>query len=351
MEVTASLLHGGRLNDRLCRGVYTMRYVPSALMLIVLAGATSARAQDWARQMFKESRHDFGTVARFAKTEFAFSFNNPYVEDVHVASVRSSCGCTSVRVEKPTLKTYETSAIVATFNTHLFYGKRGATITVTFDKPFYAEVQLQVAGVIRSDLVLDPGSVILGTVEQGHGAEAHVAVQCHSRSIGPVTVAKPSSPYLTAQITPRAQGNSLFGYDLAVSLSPDAPVGYVNETLLLNTGDGATVPLAVEGRIESAISVSPSPLFLGACEPGASATKQLIVKGAKPFRVVSAECSDPAVEVDCRAGAAAAKTLHIIPVRFTAGASSGAFQATVRLQTDAADRQPIEVPVFAKVGQ
>ncbi len=327
-----------------------MRCMHSALLLVVVTGATSVEAQDWARQMFKEFRHDFGTVARFAKTEFAFEFNNPYVEDVHVASLRSSCGCTSVRVEKPTLKTYETSAIIATFNTHLFYGKRGATITVTFDKPYYAEVQLQVAGVIRSDLVLDPGSVILGTIEQGRGAEAHVTVQCHSRSIGQVTVAKPASQYLNAQITPKAQTNSLFGYDLAVVLAPDAPVGYINETLFLNTADGTTVPLAVEGRVEPAISVSPSPLFLGSCEPGASAAKQLIVKGAKPFRIVSVESSDPAVEVECRKDAAA-KTLHILPVRFTAGTATGAFQATIRLQTDAADRKPIEVSVFGKIGQ
>lgn len=327
-----------------------MRCVHSALLLIVLTGTAPVGAQEWARQMFKESRHDFGTVARFAKTEFAFTFNNPYVEDVHVASVRSSCGCTSVRVENPTLKTYENSAIIATFNTHSFYGKRGATITVTFDKPFFAEVQLQVTGVIRSDIVLDPGSVVFGTIEQGRGAEAHVAVQCHSRSIGQVTLSKPASPYLTAQITPRAQTNSLYGYDLTVSLSPDAPVGYINETLMLNTSDGATVPLAVEGRVEPAIAVSPSPLFLGACEPGASAAKQLIVKGAKPFRIVGVECSDAAIEVDCRSGATA-KTLHIIPVRFTAGDSSGAVQATIRLQTDAADRKPLEVPVFVTVGQ
>lgn len=327
-----------------------MRCVHAALFLVVFTGATAVQAQDWARQMFRESRHDFGTVARFAKTEFAFEFNNPYVEDVHVASVRSSCGCTSVRVEKTSLKTYESSAIIATFNTHLFHGKQGATITVIFDKPYYAEVQLHVSGVIRSDLVIDPGSVVFGTIMQGLGAEAHVAVRCHNRSIGQVTVAKPVSPYLTVQITPKAQTNRLFEYDLTVCLSPEAPAGYIHETVMLNTADGATVPLAVEGRVEPAISVSPSPLFFGSCEPGGSVTKQLIVKGEKPFRIVGIESSDPAVKVECQKEAAA-KTLHIIPVRFTAGAAPRAFQATIRLQTDAADRQPIEVPVFAKVGQ
>ena len=92
---------------------------------------------------------------------------NIYLEDVHVAAVRTSCGCTSVRIANDSLKTYEKGAIVATFNTPSFLGQHGATITVTFDKPFYAEVQLHVSGYIRSDVVFDPGSVQIGDLKQG----------------------------------------------------------------------------------------------------------------------------------------------------------------------------------------
>ena len=37
-------------------------------------------------------------------------------------------------------------------------------MTVTIDKPFHAEVQLQVHGYIRTDVVVDPGQVALGLV-------------------------------------------------------------------------------------------------------------------------------------------------------------------------------------------
>ncbi len=108
--------------------------------------------QEWARKMFKVTEHDFGTCARNARAEYEFVFENLYMEDVHVAGVRTSCGCTTPSVVNPTLKTYEKGAILAHFNTDHFLGQRGATLTVTIDKPFYAEVQLHVSGYIRSDV-------------------------------------------------------------------------------------------------------------------------------------------------------------------------------------------------------
>ena len=91
---------------------------------------------------------------RGAKAEFEFVFKNEYEEDVHIASVRTSCGCTTPRITKQTLKSLESAAIVATYNTRSFYGAKSATITVVIDKPFAAEVQLTVSGYIRSDVCL-----------------------------------------------------------------------------------------------------------------------------------------------------------------------------------------------------
>ena len=67
--------------------------------------ATAVHAQQWAEKMFDAKSYDFGTIARAAKAEIAFEVTNLYLEDVHIASVRSSCGCTTPRIEKDTLKT------------------------------------------------------------------------------------------------------------------------------------------------------------------------------------------------------------------------------------------------------
>ncbi len=51
-----------------------------------------AQAQDWARDMFDHTSHDFGTVARGAKVEHRFGVQNIYLEDAHIKSARASCG-------------------------------------------------------------------------------------------------------------------------------------------------------------------------------------------------------------------------------------------------------------------
>ena len=135
--------------------------------LLFWLATNTAEAKEWARKMFQTTRHDFGTVARGAKAEFDFVFQNIYQEDIHVASVRSSCGCTSPSVTRQTLKTWQKSAIHAEFNTRSFLGEKSATITMVIDKPFPAEVQLTVRGYIRSDVVFTPGFVDFGAVESG----------------------------------------------------------------------------------------------------------------------------------------------------------------------------------------
>jgi len=99
-----------------------LRNLVIALTLAFSAGPT-ALAQDWATKMFETAKHDFGVVARGAKAEYEFVLTNPYVEDVHVAAVRVSCGCTTPRIGKETLKTYEKGAIVASINSERGAGK------------------------------------------------------------------------------------------------------------------------------------------------------------------------------------------------------------------------------------
>jgi len=48
---------------------------------IIARMVPSVSAQDWAKAMFSEARHDFGIVARGAKVEYQFTIENLYEED------------------------------------------------------------------------------------------------------------------------------------------------------------------------------------------------------------------------------------------------------------------------------
>jgi hypothetical protein len=330
------------------------RRVGVALVAIAatLLSVSSVRAQDWAKKMFKATDHDFGTVARDGKAEFSFVLENLYMEDVHIAAVRTSCNCTTPKIQKDTLKTYEKGAIVAHFNTDTYSGKRGATLTVTIDRPYYAEVQLHVGGYIRTDVMIDPGSVQLGTVDQGAAADQKVNVNYNGGSSGwKITDVKVNNPFLKVSL---AETNRYYGqanYALKVHLDEKAPAGYVNEQVMLVTNDQRSpqIPVLVEGRVEPSVSVSPAALFMGVVQPGQKVTKQLVVKSKKPFKITSVTCEDKSFEFKTPAEDVA-KTVHLVPVTFMAGEDLGKVVKTIKIETDQGEFTP-ELSAYAVISK
>ncbi len=304
-----------------------------AVAALLFAFGGPASAQEWARKMFQASQHDFGTVARGAKAEFEFALQNIYEEEVHIASVRTSCGCTTPRIVKDTLKTWEKGAIVAEFNTRSFIGSRSATLTVIIDRPYYAEVQLTVQGYIRSDVVFTPGAIEFGTVNQGTPAQQKVNVTYAGRTDWQIVDVLSANPNFEVELTEGQRGNGRVSYDMTVRLKPETPAGYMQDELMLVTNDGSMqrVPLAVTGRVAPALTVSPASLFLGVVAPGEKVTKQLVVRGQQPFRIVSVSCPDGCFEFQA---SEEAKALHFVPVTFTAGETAGDIAQKIQIATD-----------------
>ena len=301
--------------------------------VILVAGSSFVHGQEWAEKMFKVRAHEFGTVARNSQQVFQFELQNIYKEDIHISGVRASCGCVTPSITKDTLKTWETGAIVAKYNTDSFLGKKTATITVTIDKPFHAEVQLTAGGYIRSDIVFNPGAIHFGEVEPGTSLEKKVNLGYAGNTNWAITDVRSNYDHLEVSMDETGRGNGRVNYQLSVVLKDDAPAGYINDYLHLVTNEGnKTIPLAVSGRVLPAVTISPASLFMGTLEPGASATKQLIVRAKKPFRIENIRCND---ENFTFTPSEEAKALHIVPVTFTAD-ESGKIAVRIAIDTDLA---------------
>ncbi len=301
--------------------------------LVVVLSASSAEAQSWARKMFKTTEHDFGTVAKGAKAEYDFEFQNVFVEDVHVAGVRSSCGCTEPHVTKQVLKTWEKSAIRAVFNTRTFTGSRGATLTVIIDKPFYAEVQLSVRGVIRTDVLFTPGSVMFGEIELGQPAERTVSVSYRGRNDWKIVDVRSANECFEVELLDGARSFGQVNYQMVVRLKGDTPSGYLHDQLTIVTNDSmnSSLELPVEGRVVSPLEVRPASLFLGVLKPGQTVEKNLLVKGSKPFRILSVDAGGADFEFR---PSDKAQTTHTIPLKFTAGTTPGKLSRQIEIKTD-----------------
>ncbi len=299
---------------------------------LLALGAGDLLAKEWAQKMFKVTKHDFGHVARGAKTEFAFEVTNLYEEDIHIQDVRTSCGCTTPSISKNTLKTWEKGAIVATFNTSSFTGQRGATLTVVIDRPYFAEIQLNVSGYIHGDVDFQPGSVAFGDLDQGVGATREVLVTRHGVQNWKISDVRSANQNLEVELGNPIRQADRVSYKMIVRLKPDSPAGSIQDTLTLVTDDGRipTVPVAVEGKVVSALSVSPASLFVGVLEPGQKMKKQLVVRAKKPFKIISIKADGGEFEFQ---PSSEAKAVHLIPVVFKAG-DTGEFEHSIQIETD-----------------
>ena len=306
-----------------------------SLVALVWLGclAPSAYGQSWARKMFVTNAHDFGVVARGAKAEFAFVFTNPYQEEVHIAGVRTTCGCTTPRITTKTLKSLEQGAIVASYNTRSFSGARSATITVLIDRPYRAEVQLQVTGFIRGDVVMQPGLIDFGEVEQGASARRAVEILYAGKKDWDITMVRTGNPFLKVSIHETMRRSGRVAYELAVELQPSAPSGYLRDAVILETNDREqrSIPLSVEGKVLSPLVISPGTLFLGDLEPRAMKSAKLVVRGKEPFVIKRIHCPHDGFAF---AYSSQKKRLHLVRVTFQAQEQFGRVSEEIQIESD-----------------
>ncbi len=304
--------------------------------------------QEWARKMFTESSHDFGVVAAGAETIHRFEFKNIFKEDVHVASVRSSCGCTTPSIEKQDLKTYETSAIIARFNTESHRGYKQATLTVLIDRPYRAEVQLIVRGNIQGNVSFEPGSVQFGDIMVGSAANRNIRMVQRGSPNWQVVDIKTTfdDSKIKVRLRETSRANGSVSYDINVELLDSLEQGYVNGELFIETNEGLRYPLNFSGRVAVPLEVSPQVLALAPLTPGQVVKRRILLKADRPFRVTRIETSSPNMTLlaDNKAN-----RLQVIEVTFSAGVETGRQECRAIITTDLGDSMTAKLTALALV--
>lgn len=320
-----------------------------SLFTLLLVATSSLQAQDWAKKMFATLEHDFGTVAKNSKQEFRFEFTNLYEEPLHITGVRASCGCTIPTAEQDTLKTFEKGTILATYNTEAFAGARGATVTVTFDKPYFAEVQLQVAGFIRTDLTFSPSRLEFGEFSISDKPRMEFNVSHAGVSDWQITDVRSKNSYYEVEILERTQLANQVGYKLGVQLKDNIPVGYLQDHLIIVTNDlqNQEIKLPVTGKVSAPVTLSPASLLLGIMQKDSEITKRLILRADQPFTIDSLKCDHPGVSFKLIGDEP--KKIHLVPVTFNSGLSPQKVRATITAKVNLNGEITLTCPLSATI--
>lgn len=316
-------------------------FVAAAFALAALSSTLSATQLS---SLFKIANHDFGTVARAAKTEHRFTFDNPYSQAIHVRSVRTSCGCTTPSVETEIVPPGGRGSILAKFNTGTHTGARSATLTVTFDKPSFGEVQLHVKGYIRSDVVFQPGEASFGNIMQGSSKSIEVGVDYAGKPAWQINVVTTSDAFISAIPAEISRQNGRIRYSLSINISGDAPAGPLESELVVHTNDRnlTKIPLRLMANITPELSVSPQTLSLGEIAVGAPIKQVIVLKGQQPFLIRGIESN--AFEIDAKLSDEQ-KPLHALPltIRPKAAEFGRELKGKITFSTDLPEKPTIDV--------
>jgi hypothetical protein len=304
----------------------------------------------WAEKLFARLDFDFGTVARGAEAKARLKITNVYKETLHIRAAGTTCKCFTVRIPKDTLASLESTEIEITLDTLKFEGDRKSTMMVAFDAPAYAEVPIPLHAYIRRDVGLTPGAALFGTVAKGQGAQRKVQVSHVGRPDWRLVELVCKNEFLEAKATELARlPNGTTTYELLVTLKEGAPAGDFRDQITLVTDDaaGPQLPVMVEGRIEPDFFATPEILDFGVVAPGAEVTRNLVIRGKRPFKVTGIESEQTAGTFEARLPKEG-KAVQVIPITLVAPMTGGPVTDEFSVLLDQSN-EPVRFKAFARV--
>jgi hypothetical protein len=323
-----------------------MRYVVLALLTFIL-GSTTLRAQgSWAEKLFKDGKttHDFGSVPRGTQLFHRFKLYNIYAVPLEITT-RVGCHCVTVTPSTRVLQPKQEGYLDVYMDARRFTGPKTATIYFTVGPQYISTAAIQVSANSRADVVLNPGQINFGVVQKGQKPQPQTLdVEYAGVLDWRVTEIASHSHPLEVTFAEQYRRPGQVGYRVTVSLKPDALSGALKCELFLKTNDPASplVPMLVEATIQASLSVVPGNLNLGSLKLGESITKKVIVRGNKPFRLLTVEGAGEGVMTEPLPAVAAQTQVLLIKCQ---PEKVGSLKRQLKLKTDLDKESVVTVTV------
>ncbi len=295
--------------------------------------------------------HNFGDVPHGTLCVQKFTITNVYDVPMQITEVRKSCQCLDFIPMTKVLEPNETGEFVVTMNSGKFVGFNAQTFYVTFGPKFVSTAVIRVQATSRTDVTLNPGAIEFGTIAQGARVSQSVTIAYSGRNRDwKITeVVAPQGP-LEVKFSETSRGGPLRGgaeYKVDVVLKSDAMAGAIDEQITLKTNDPANplIQIAVRGSSIAPLELAPNRVVLTGVPVGQSSTARVLIRAAKPFKILGVEGAGQGLTVELPSSANALP-VQVITVKYEP-TQPGLLTSEVRIKTDldggAIATLPIEV--------
>lgn len=295
--------------------------------------------------------HNFGDVPHGTLCVHKFTITNVYDVPMQITDVRKSCSCLDYVPMTKVLQPNDTADLTVTMNAAKFVGQNAQTFYVTFGPKFVSTAVVKVSANSRTDVSVSPGAVSFGTVPQGTRLNQSVQVKYAGRARDwKITEVVPGAYPFEVKLAETARGGVLRGgaeYQVDVTLNGDATPGSVSEQITLKTNDPTNpfIHVGVTGTIVAPLELSPGKVRIEA-KVGESATQRVLLRAAKPFKVLGVDGDGDGITVELPA-TPAALPVQVIVVKFEPKVP-GAVGRQLRIRTDQGGDASALLPVEAE---
>ena len=310
-----------------------LAYIFSLAFVLGCIGSAQSSAQEWAEKMFSELSYDFGVVAKGARPVYTFNITNKYEETIRILGVTTSCGCTTPSLSKNEIASRETIQLNCQFNSDVGQGAKQATIRVRFAEPFVAEVQIAIKGVIRNDVMMQPGQLDFGVFAPGDSPTLTTSITQFGNQNWMIKDVRSLYPHVGVGLVERYRGRDKVIYDLTATIKDTADTERLQGELLLVVNDGrvdSQLTMPFTGKVTSSLNINPSLLTLTDVKAGEEVSRRVILRGDQPFKLVDVTCEnlDFVVRADGKA-----KKVHFLEIVYSAK-QAGSFETDITFVTD-----------------
>jgi hypothetical protein len=297
--------------------------------------------------------HSFGDVPHGTLCTHTYTITNIYDVPMQITEVRKSCSCLDYIPVSKVMQPNETSEFTVTMNSGKFVGANSQTFYVTFGPKYISTAVIRVSANSKTDVTVNPGAVVFGTIPQGSRANQSVKVEYKGRTRDwKVTeVVAPAAP-IDVHLTETGRGGPLRGgaeYLVTVSLKQNVAAGPISEQITLKTNDPANpfIQVAVTAHIAAPLEVAPARVRMEGVAIGQTGMQRVLIRAAKPFKIIGVDGLGEGVTVELPSTPDKSLQVQFITVKFDRKKAS-ALDRDLRVKTDLDGGAAVIIPVEAE---
>jgi hypothetical protein len=243
---------------------------------------------------------NFGTLPKGTLAVHRYTITNIYDVPMQVTHIRRSCECLKTIPPMKVLQPNEAAEFTVALDTAQFTGPNVQSLFVTFGPSHYSTAVLRFETVSRTDVMLSPGSVQFGTVQQGTKVSQAITLEYSGKQTDwRLTEIVRPRPELDVEVKEASRGFLGVKYQITVNLKPGIDAGMLSEQLNFKTNDPQMpiVTVNIGGTILAPITPNKTRIQFGKVKVGETKQENIIIRGTLPFTYEVLQAKDSQIQV------------------------------------------------------